>query len=158
MTNRLWLVESGEASLTPAAIQVIHPSEQVSGWPERPRYTRAERSRPLLHDRLLLKSYRPPRGPAPPMEKVLAPGPEGVQEIINRWRPFNRGKSSADHLHELYLTLLQMPVAVQVEGRGEEYAISVLASTGKEDLLQMVKDEMLVCNRNFAQSTELVCW
>ena len=40
------LVESGEASPTPAAIQVIHPPEQASGRPERPRYTRAERSRP----------------------------------------------------------------------------------------------------------------
>ena len=151
-------MESGEAFLAPAAIQVIHPSEQASSWPERPRYTRAERSRPLLHDRLLLESYRPPRGPAPPMEKVLAPGPEGAQEIINHWRPFNKGKFSADHLHELYPALLRMLVAVQAEGRGEEYAISVLASTGKEDLLQMVKDEMLVRNRNFAQSTELVCW
>ena len=57
------LVESGEASPTSAAIQmiqVIHPLEQASGWPERPLYTRAERSKPLLPDRLLLNSYHPP--------------------------------------------------------------------------------------------------
>ena len=90
------------------------------------------------------------------MEEVLALGPEGAQEIINRWRPFNRDKSSTDHLKELYLALLRMPLAVRAEGRGEEYAFSVPASTGKEDLLQMVEDGMLVRNRNFAQSMELV--
>ena len=150
------LVESGEASPTPAAIQVIHPPEQASGQPERPLYTRAERSRTLLPDWVLLNLYLPPRGSAPPMEEVLAPKPEGAQEIINIWSSFNIGESSADHLHEMYPTLLRMPVAVQAEGRGEEYAVSVPVSTGKEDLLQMVEDGMLVCNLNFAQSTELV--
>ena len=89
------------------------------------------------------------------MEEVLAPGPEGAHEIINRWRPFNRGESSAYHLYELYPALLWMLVTVRAEGRGEEYAISAPASTGKEDLLQMIKDGMLVHNRNFAQSTKL---
>ena len=84
------------------------------------------------------------------MEEVLAPGPEGAQEIIYRWRPFNRGESSADHLHDMYPTLLRMPVTVRAEGRGEEYAISAPASTGKEDFLQMVEDVMLVRNHNFA--------
>ena len=80
------------------------------------------------------------------MEEVLAPGPKGAQEIINHWRPFNRGESSADHLYELYPTLLQMPVIVRAKGRGEEYAISAPASIGKEDLLQLVEDGMMVCN------------
>ena len=53
------LVESREASPTPTAIQLIHPPEQASSRPERPRYTRVERSRPLLPDRLLLNSYLP---------------------------------------------------------------------------------------------------
>ena len=70
------LVESREASLTTAAIQVIHPPEQASGQPERPRYTRAERSRPVLPNWLLLNSYLPPQGPTPPMEEVLPPKPE----------------------------------------------------------------------------------
>ena len=69
------------------------------------------------------------------MEEVFAPRLEGAQEIINRWRPFNRGESSADHLYEMYPALLRMPLAVRDEGRGEEYAVSVPASTGKEDLL-----------------------
>ena len=90
------------------------------------------------------------------MEEVLAPGPEGAQEIINRWRPFNRGESSADYLHDLYPALLRMPVTVRAERRGEKYAISTPTSTSKKDLLQMVEDRMLVRNRNFAQSVELV--
>ena len=91
------------------------------------------------------------------MEEVLAPRLEDTQEIINRWRPFYKGESSADHLHKLDPALLRMLVAVRAEGRGEEYVVSVLPSTGKEDLLQMVEDEMLVHNRNFTQSMELVC-
>ena len=119
-------------------------------------HTRMERSRPRLLDRPLLNSYHPPRGSAPPIEEVSAPGPEGAEEIINRWRPFNRGESSTDHLHDLYPALLRMPVTMRAEGKGEEYAISALSSTGKEDLLQMVEDGMMVHNRNFAQSAELV--
>ena len=90
------------------------------------------------------------------MEEVLAPRPKGAQEIIDLWRPFNRGEYSADHLHELYPALLLMPVVVRAEGISGEYVVSVPASTGKEDLLRMVEDGMLVQNRNFAQSTELV--
>ena len=78
------LVESGETSSTPATIQVIYPPEQASSRPKRPRYIRADHSRPLLPDWLLLNLYLPPRGPAPLMEEVLALGPEGAQEIINR--------------------------------------------------------------------------
>ena len=90
------------------------------------------------------------------MEEVLAPGLEGAQEIIDRWRPFNRGESSTDCLHNLYPALLRMPVTVPAEGKGEEYAISVPASTGKEDLLQMVEDGMMVRNSKLAQLVELV--
>ena len=77
------LVESGEASLTPTAIQVIHRPEQAPGWLKRPQYIRTECSRPRLPDRLLLNSYHPPRGLTPPMEEVLAPEPKGAQEIID---------------------------------------------------------------------------
>ena len=72
------LVESREASLTPVAIQVIHPPEQAPSHPEKPLYTRTGRRRPQLHDRLLLNSYHPLWGLAPPMEEVLALGPEGA--------------------------------------------------------------------------------
>ena len=49
------------------------------------------------------------------MEEVLAPGPDGVQEIIYLYRPFNRGESSAYHLHDLYL----IADARNCAGRGE---------------------------------------
>ena len=66
------------------------------------------------------------------------------------------GESSADHLHDLYPTMLWMSVTVRVGGQGEEYNISVPCNTSKEDLQQMIIDGMQVCNRNFDQSTELV--
>ena len=53
------------------------------------------------------------------MEEVSVPRPEGAEEIINHWRPFNQGKSPATHMQQLYPELLQMPVVVQAEGRGE---------------------------------------
>ena len=90
------------------------------------------------------------------MKEVSVPEPEGAQEIIDRWRPFNRGESSAEHLHELYPMILQMFVAVRVEGQGEEYSNSVPAGTTKEDLQQMIEDGMQVRNHNFTQLTELV--
>ena len=152
------MVESREASPTlSTAIQVIHPPEQAPGQPERPLHTQTERSKPRLSNQLLLNSYHPPKGLAPPMEEVLASGIEGTQEIIDLWRPFNRGKSLTDHLHNLYLALIRMPVTVRVKGRSEDYALSAPVSIGKEDLLHMVEDGMLVRNRNFAQSTKMVC-
>ena len=68
------------------------------------------------------------------MEDVSVPRPKGAQEIIDRWRPFNRGKSSVDRLHDLYLMMLWMPVTVRAGGQGEEYFVSVLVGTTKEDL------------------------
>ena len=148
------LAKSREASRVPAAIQVVHPPKQAVGQPDR--YTQTGRRRPMLPDRMLLNSYLPPRGPTPPMEEVSVLESEGAQEIIDRWRPFNRGESSVDHLHDLYLVMLRMPVTVWVGGQGEEYTISVPAGTIKEDLQQMIEDGMQVRNRNFAQSTKLV--
>ena len=100
--ENITLAESREASPIPAAIQVVHLPEQATSQSDRAKYTRAGPRRPLLPDRMLLNSYLPPRGPAPPMEEVSVPGLKGAQEIIDQWRPFNRGESSADHLHELY--------------------------------------------------------
>ena len=90
------------------------------------------------------------------MEEVSVPVLEGAQEIIDRWRPFNQGESSANHLHDLYPVMLRMPVVVRVWGQGEEYTILVPVGTIKEDLQQMIEDVMQVRNRNFSQSTELV--
>ena len=60
-------------------------------------------------------------------------------------------------MQQLYPALLQMPVAVQAERRGEEYVISVPTYACKDKLKQVVEDIMLIRNRNFVQSAELVC-
>ena len=121
------LVDSREASPVPAAIQVVHPPEQATGQPDRAKYTRTGHRRPLLPDRMFLNLYLPPHGPASPMEEVSVPGLEGAQEIIDQWRPFNRGESSTDHLHDLYPMMLRIPVTIQAGGQGEEYTIPVPA-------------------------------
>ena len=136
------LEESREGSLVPTALQVVHPLEQATGQVDRAKYTRAGRRKPLLPDRMLVNSYLPSRGSAPPMEEVIVLEPEGAQEIVDQWRPFNRGKSSADHLHNLYPMMLRMPVTIWAREQGEEYNISVPCSTGKEDLQKMIEDEM----------------
>ena len=82
------------------------------------------------------------------MEEVTVPGLEGDQEIVDRWRPFNRGESSTDRLHNMYSTMLRILVTIQVGGQGEEYNISVPCCTSKEDLQQMIEDGMQVRNRN----------
>ena len=53
--------------------------------------------------------------------------------------------------------MLRMSVEVRAEGKGEKYVVSISAYACKEDLKQAVKDDMLLHNRNFVQSTELVC-
>ena len=128
------LAKSREASPVPAAIQVVHHPEQAASQSDRAKYTRAGLKRSLLPDRMLVNSYLPSCGPAPPMEEVSVPGPEGAQEIIDRWRPFNRGESPTDYLHDLYPVMLRMPVTVRAAEQGEEYTILVSAGTIKEDL------------------------
>ena len=59
-------------------------------------------------------------------------------------------------MHQLYPALLWMPVVV-VEGKGEEYVVSVLAYACKDELKQVVEDSMLIRNHNFVESVELVC-
>ena len=90
------------------------------------------------------------------MEEVSAPGPEGAKEIIDRWKPFNWGESPTAHLEQLYPGLLRMPIDVWAEGKGEKYVISIPAYSCKEDLKQVVEDDMLIHNSNFVQSMELV--
>ena len=53
--------------------------------------------------------------------------------------------------------MLRMLVDVQAEGKSEKYAASIPAYTCKEDLMQAVEDSILIRNRNFVQSVELVC-
>ena len=91
------------------------------------------------------------------MEEVSAPRPKGAQEIINRCKSFNKGESPAAHMEQLHLALLRMSVAIQAEGKGEEYVVSVPAYACKDELKQVVEDDMLIRNRNFVQSAKLVC-
>ena len=91
------------------------------------------------------------------MEEVSVPRPEGAQEIINSKRLFNQGKSPAAHMQQLYPALLRMPVVMWAEGRGEEYTVSVPAYACKDEFKKVVEDGMLIRNRNFVQSAELVC-
>ena len=60
-------------------------------------------------------------------------------------------------MEQLYPALLRMLVVVRAKGKGEEYVFSVPTYASKEDLKQVVEDDMLIHNRNFVQSTELVC-
>ena len=53
--------------------------------------------------------------------------------------------------------MLSMLVEVRDEGKGENYLVSIPAYACKEDLKQAVEDGMRIRNRNFVQSTELVC-
>ena len=53
--------------------------------------------------------------------------------------------------------MLRMSVEVRAEGKGEKYVVSIPAYACKEDLKQAVEDGMLIRNRNFVQSAELVC-
>ena len=71
-------VDLGEVSLTHVEVQEDIPLERIASRPNKTVPTRAGRSRPLLPDQLLLNSYIPPQGQAPPMEEVSAPGLEGA--------------------------------------------------------------------------------
>ena len=67
-----------EVSQTHVEVKEDTPSEQVANRPDKATSTWTRRSRSLLLDRLLLNSYIPPQGQAPPMEKVSAPGAKGA--------------------------------------------------------------------------------
>ena len=54
------LVDLGEVSPTPVEAREDNPPEQITNRTDRAKATWAGRSRPLLHDRLLLNSYIPP--------------------------------------------------------------------------------------------------
>ena len=49
-----------------------------------------------------------------------------------------------------------MPIVARAGGLGEEYSVAVPTGVMKEDLQQIIEDEMQVRNRNYVQSTELV--
>ena len=81
---------------------MVLPSNQSESYPRNAKLELSGRKRPLPPDRILLNSYLPPRGPAPTMEEVIAPGPDDVKLILHHWRPFKRGESTIDRLDILY--------------------------------------------------------
>ena len=123
-----------EATPIPPALQVIHPPDRAKIQSDIPKLARPGCKRSLLLDRILLNSYLPHRGPAPLIEEVAVLRPEGIKHIIHRWKPFNRGESTADRLDDLYPRMLRMPVAARADGLGEEYSVIVPAGIIKEDL------------------------
>ena len=70
--------------------------------------------------------------------------------------PFNQGESAADRLNSLYPVMLRMPVAARANGVGEDYSVTIPAGTNKEDLKQIIEDEIHIRNLNYIQSSELV--
>ena len=53
--------------------------------------------------------------------------------------------------------MLLMSVEMRAEWKGEKYVVLIPAYACKENLKQAVKVGMLIRNRNFVQSTEMVC-
>ena len=88
--------------------------------------------------------------------EISAPGDEEIKDILRHWEPFHRGASTADQLNSLYLTMYRVPVAARGMGLLEDYSMPVTAYTSKEDFSQIIDDRILVRNRNFVQSIELV--
>ena len=103
-----------------------------------------------------MNSYLPARGQAPPNEEVSAPGLEDVKRIVRRWTPFNQGESAADRLNSLYPVMLRMLVAARANGVGKDYSMTVPTGINKEDLQQILEDEIQIRNRNYIKSSELV--
>ena len=78
VTRNVTMEESKEASPVPATLQVVHPLQEATGKLDRAKYTQTGRRKQLLPDCMLVNSYLPPRGPAPPMEEVTIPRAEGA--------------------------------------------------------------------------------
>ena len=148
--------EPREEAPIPSALQVVHPSERMESRPCAAGLALIGHKRSLPPDRILINSYLPPRGQASAMEEVTAPELDEIKSILHRWRPFNRGESPADRLDDLHSRMLRLPVRAREARQGEEYLIVVPVGTAKEDIYQIVKNEMQIRNRNFVQTAELV--
>ena len=135
---------------------MVHPPDLPKSRPGTAKLALFGSKRSLLPDRILLNSYLPPRGPAPVMKEVTAPRLDDIKLILHRWRPFNRGESTADRLNDLYSRTLQIPITAREAGLGEEYFVVVPVGTIKEDIQQIVEEGMQIRNRNYVKSIELV--
>ena len=88
--------------------------------------------------------------------EVTTPGMEEVKVLLHRWEPFHREASAADRLNNLYSHIYRVLVVSRGMGLHEDYSVNLPTFTPKEDFQQIVVDGILVRNRNFVQSTELV--
>ena len=59
-------------------------------------------------------------------------------------------------MNNLYPPMFRMPVAARGMGLGEDYTVSILAGTRKEDIERIIDNGIQVRNCNYVQSTELV--
>ena len=139
-------IESKEADPISSALQIIPPFDRVEGQPSRLKFMRSEMPKPTLPDWIITDCYAPPRGSERPRVEVSAPGADEVKHIMCRSEPFHRGESTADRLNNLYSHMLRMPVVARGMGLGEDYTVSVLTGTRKEDIQRIVDDEIQVRN------------
>ena len=123
--------EPRESISIPPALQVVLPFGQSKSRLGNAKLVLPGLKRPLSPNRILLNSYLPPRGPTPAIEDVTTPGPNNVKLILHRWRPFNRGESTADRLDNLYPRTLRMPITAREAELGEEYSMVVPVGTIK---------------------------
>ena len=65
--------------------------------------------------------------------EVSAPGAEEVKDILRRWEPFHCGAFAVDRLGNLYPNIYRVPVVARGLGLSEDYTMTLLASTSKED-------------------------
>ena len=108
----------------------------------------------MFPDRLMLGSYVLPQEWGCLSTDTVAPGPEVVWENIHCWSPFNKRESSIAHMRDLYPTLLR----VSVMARAEDYSIPFPNYLDRESFQWVVEDGMLICNHDFNESAELVCF
>ena len=70
---------------------------------------------------------------------IVAPGLKATREIIDHWNPFNKRESSVACMCDIYPALLRVPVV-------------------RKSFQRVAEDGMLICNHDFKESAELVCF
>ena len=154
--DRVGRSESNEDDSAPTALQVIPPSNQAEELQSRSKYMRSGLPRPHWPDQVITHSYLPPCGPEPSRVELSALGAKEVKDILHRWEPFHHGASLVDRLGNLYPHIYRVPVVARGTSLREDYTMTLLASTPKENFLQIIDYGIQVRNHNFVQSAELV--
>ena len=101
--------------------------------------------RPRMLDWLLLSSYVSPQEWIHPSVYMVALGLEGAREIIDHYSPFNKRESSVMKMHDLYPTVLWVPMAAHAE----QYSIPFTNYLDRETFQHVAEDGMLVRNHDF---------